>query len=94
MRAKYFDFEYKQYQTKVKNLTAKYSKVKNRVPCRLIRYITSTEKLKTTITKGNNRQLFLYFELIDAILGTRATSQPMVLVERTITINTAACPSG
>ena len=32
---------------------------------------------------GNNRQSFVYFELIDAILGTRATSQPMVLVENT-----------
>ena len=32
---------------------------------------------------GNNRQSFVYFELIDAMLGTRAKSRPMVLVENT-----------
>ena len=32
---------------------------------------------------GNNRQLFIYFELINAIFGTRATSWPIVLVENT-----------
>ena len=51
MRAKGFDFDYKQCRIKVKNLTAKYCKVKNRVVCHLIRYITGTETLKTTITK-------------------------------------------
>ena len=51
MRAKGFDFDYKQCRTEIKNLTAKYRKVKNRVPCRLIRYISGTERLKTTIMK-------------------------------------------
>ena len=32
---------------------------------------------------GNNRQLFIYFELNNAIFGTRATSWPIVLVENT-----------
>ena len=51
MRAKGFDFDYKQCRTKVKNLTTKYRKVKNRVLCCLIRYITGTKRLKITITK-------------------------------------------
>ena len=36
---------------------------------------------------GNNRQSFVYFELVDAILGTRATSRRMVLVENTTGCN-------
>ena len=51
VRAKGFDFDYKQCRTKIKNLTVKYCKVKNRVPCRLIRYITGTKRLTTTIMK-------------------------------------------
>ena len=70
MRAKGFDFDYKQCQTKIKNLSVKYRKVKNRVPCRLIRYISGTERLKTTIMKQGivDNRLFILNWLMPSLV--------------------------
>ena len=51
IRAKGFDLDYKQCWIKIKNLSAKYRKVKNKVSCHLIRYITGTKRLKISIMK-------------------------------------------
>ena len=48
MRTKGFDFRLQTMPDKNKESV---SEVKNRVPCRLIRYITGTERFKTTIMK-------------------------------------------
>ena len=85
LRAKGFTYNYKQWRTKVKNLTAKYRKVINGLALSLSSiYNLCVRKVKDSndIT-GNNRQKFVYFEPIDAILGTRATSRQVVLVENT-----------
>ena len=57
-----------QCQTKIKNLQARYRKVKD-------------ENRKS----GNRADLsFPYFDTIDAILGTRATSEPPVLLDSAV----------
>lgn len=79
MREAGYDYSWKQCRTKVKNLTQKYCKVSFQCLELLKQYVLQVKD--NNRQTGNGRKTCPFYKEVDAILGTRASSEPIVVLE-------------